>query len=766
MSWPKRVCALMLLALCPGVIWSAPDSISLDGPLVQKVGWETRCMASADVNGDGLLDLVLIDNAEAKIKLLLQQRKGSETPRVQRVIEHNRWDPVLEDAPFVEESVLTGVSMYAVVAGDLDGDGLCDLAYVGAEEALNVIYQEQGGGFSEPEHSDGFEPVVWTTALRLRDVNNDGQPEILVVGENRLLIFTLEKGKRTLPDPVVYALPGEVPYGLETRDINGDGRVDILYQLGDVGDGLRVRFQDEEGRFDTEIGFDLKIGADVVQLLHDDNAVPTFVYVQDRTGLLETFHVEAQESDEEALQAWVYASRLEGSEPVRYALGDFDGDGLEDLVAADAGSSQLRWFRGLPGNGFSGAQVYPALANLSGLAAGRGANGRMQVALLSEREHLLALSYYDGERFAFPQPVEIEGEPQAVAFAAIGEDAIEAQALLVVVEQKGSYALSVLRLNEAGAYAEVQRVKLEGVKRTPHSVWVEDMNGDGRDDVLLLVRREAARVLVQDEQGVFNEVEVASALRKSVFNDLNEEQLGWGALDGAKVLLVGGKGFVRAVGFKDGELQMLDQYNARSGDDKPLVPAMLDLNGDGVKEVVFYDTGRKGLQVLEKEADGVYRYQGLIELGAIRPERFVLGEGRFLMLGEGRFWQVPLDGKRWRVAALDHYETDLEGVHYSLFLTGNLNADPLDELVMIDGEKHVLEVLSRTPAGEWVSRLHFVIFDENMHYRGRKGSGHEPRELFIEDFTGDGRADLVVLVHDRLLLYPQLVDVGSETDVK
>jgi hypothetical protein len=31
----------------------------------------------------------------------------------------------------------------------------------------------------------------------------------------------------------------------------------------------------------------------------------------------------------------------------------------------------------------------------------------------------------------------------------------------------------------------------------------------------------------------------------------------------------------------------------------------------------------------------------------------------------------------------------------------------------------------------------------------------EPREALVADVTGDGLNDLLVLVHDRILLYPQ-----------
>jgi hypothetical protein len=52
------------------------------------------------------------------------------------------------------------------------------------------------------------------------------------------------------------------------------------------------------------------------------------------------------------------------------------------------------------------------------------------------------------------------------------------------------------------------------------------------------------------------------------------------------------------------------------------------------------------------------------------------------------------------------------------------------------------------PANRW------QVFEERT-FRGRRNDIPEPREAFIGDFTGDNRSDLAVLVHDRILLYPQ-----------
>ena len=40
-----------------------------------------------------------------------------------------------------------------------------------------------------------------------------------------------------------------------------------------------------------------------------------------------------------------------------------------------------------------------------------------------------------------------------------------------------------------------------------------------------------------------------------------------------------------------------------------------------------------------------------------------------------------------------------------------------------------------------------------MHGRGRARGG--VRALVIADLTGDGKNDLALLVHDRLIVYPQ-----------
>ena len=56
--------------------------------------------------------------------------------------------------------------------------------------------------------------------------------------------------------------------------------------------------------------------------------------------------------------------------------------------------------------------------------------------------------------------------------------------------------------------------------------------------------------------------------------------------------------------------------------------------------------------------------------------------------------------------------------------------------------------------GKLVPMNRWQVFEERS-FRGRRGDQLEPREALIADVTGDGKNDLVLIVHDRILVYPQ-----------
>ena len=131
------------------------------------------------------------------------------------------------------------------------------------------------------------------------------------------------------------------------------------------------------------------------------------------------------------------------------------------------------------------------------------------------------------------------------------------------------------------------------------------------------------------------------------------------------------------------------------------------------------------------------------------------GRTDIFMLGKDRFWWLPIGQPDFTLRTVATHTTDLPDVSYSDVVAGDLNNDGRLDLACVDPDKNLIEVLSRDNTGAWQSRLHFKVFEKDAHYQGRRGSAQEPRETVISDVTGDGKQDLILLVHDRVLIYPQ-----------
>jgi hypothetical protein len=310
-------------------------------------------------------------------------------------------------------------------------------------------------------------------------------------------------------------------------------------------------------------------------------------------------------------------------------------------------------------------------------------------------------------------------------------------------------------------------VPLKDLKREPLAVESGDVNGDGRPDLLVLTGKEPALILTAKADGSgFDDPLAETAVIRSQLSDLTPDRVTITDLDGDKrgEIITSGTGYARALRLTpDGkDLVIADQYNARQPDDKLATPAHCDIDGDGAGELVFSEGGTGWLQVLKRDSAGVYRSVRRLDAGStdtidLLPAQ--LGKSavpHLLLAGKERFRTAPLSGSRPRLELLGSYETDLRNCRYYMAVPGDLNADGSDEITAFDSTSKIMEVLAPAPAAgqPWRSLMHFVLFEANIHFRGRKGV-ENVREAFVQDFTGDGKADLLLLLHDRILLYPQ-----------
>jgi hypothetical protein len=214
-----------------------------------------------------------------------------------------------------------------------------------------------------------------------------------------------------------------------------------------------------------------------------------------------------------------------------------------------------------------------------------------------------------------------------------------------------------------------------------------------------------------------------------------------------------------------GHWQVKDQYNTGRGSAQVLGAAALDVDGDGTKEVVLLDRTSKSLLFLALK-DSVYRPASTMSVGPIEFEGMHVadldGDGRddLLLAGTDRFGVVLTDRKGLRLKPIASYESSRTEAHLADLAAGDLNADGRPDLVLTDIGEHFVEIVTFVPPDNLERALAFRIF-ERKTFRDT-GALVEPRDLAVGDVDGDHRDDLVLIVHDRILVYRQ--DPGTVGD--
>ncbi|MEZ6055006.1 MAG: VCBS repeat-containing protein, partial [Planctomycetaceae bacterium] len=292
-----------------------------------------------------------------------------------------------------------------------------------------------------------------------------------------------------------------------------------------------------------------------------------------------------------------------------------------------------------------------------------------------------------------------------------------------------------------------------------------DANQDGMPDFLLLSSNgRAPTLLVTDADGVPRVAETSGGLQ---LGDVERGAVFSGKL-GEPVTLVAQENFARNVLLdEENRWQVLDQYNPVESDAKIKGVATLDLDGQPGNELVLIDTGVNKLRIFRKEGE-LYQPWEQVDLGSFpyiaaevadlnadgRDDLLIFGEQRFLTLYAG---QRPPELKDVMT-----FESKLDDVFLNDLAAGDLNGDGEPDIAAFDLRKHNVEII--TPRGEQlVHGINFKIFDEKSFSR-RGGGGAQPREGVVADVTGDGLNDLILLVHDRVLVYPQ--DDGNSSDAE
>ncbi|MFM8469075.1 MAG: FG-GAP repeat domain-containing protein, partial [Limisphaerales bacterium] len=735
------------------------------GPEIFPVDFQIAHLHAADLDGDGLNDLLVVNNARSKITLLYNRtgKPPAPKPTVPVKRELNELPP---DARFRIDSIASEKRITALTVADLNGDGRPDLAYYGEPKELIVQLNAGNGAWATLRRIPLDDAQLTQHALVTGDLNGDKLTDLIVLAETHVWVL-FQQPDHTLAEPVKIPFTGSVK-GVQVLDIDVDGRDDLLLVNWEDKHPFRFRRQNSAGQLGPEVHFAFpQIRAFWADDLDGDHRteLQTLAQQSGRAQDSNFLQTPAEPFVGTLRQGQLQVLPLTRTEKTRRGSvwADVNGDGLADLLVAEPDSGQLSVFLQEKDGTLGPARKFPTLTGVTELAvADWDGDGQPEVFVLSAEERQLGVSKVEANgRIAFPKALALEGRPLAMALGTLAPGA--KPSLAVIVDNDGKRSL-VTQL--AGAQPRTQKLA-ESFKSNPSALFLHDADQDGQPDLIALTPYEKLKVLLGVSGKDFLEVDVTppgGTMEQPWFSLADVDG------DGKPELLLPQKNFLRAVVLQrdakpgaDVKLAasfvVKDQINGAASNSRLVGAASLP-NGGKSPLLFLLDAERKQLSVAERDSAGVWQiarslplpvadFTGLraVGLGAKEPNALA-----FLGLNSAAW--LPFGGQVWVVRDLDGYETPIKAGRLTDVVTGDLNQDKRKDLVFLETAKNHLDIVTFEAGGKLAPANRWQVFEERT-FRNRRGDGAEPREAVIADVTGDGKNDLIILVHDRILVYPQ-----------
>ena len=751
---------LLPLLICFSTNVSGVKPIRLSTPEVLLTGWNARCLTHADLNKDGLEDLIYFNMDKSYLEILYRCAPGEIPPKI-RPIKKNRWEPHLEDASYIQERIFVSGSISGITTGDLNSDGNTDLVTGSPENGLNIYFREYNSTWSDPFKVESEK--IRSSSLSLKVITTEDEALLYAFTEPGLERITFSNGQPIYPSDL-FREDDRKAYGVELLDLNGDGSLDWLYLIQDEEYSLKVRLGRKDS-FGPELAMNLNLDSFPSLLPKNKGDLkPRFCSIDSlsREAIIFNFSNKPNEQNAKPFSVVTYDLFSKSNKKSSWVIGDFNGDTSQDLVSVSSSKGELLFLESNSSE-FSGAvEVFPSLKGISELSVHQH-QGKPALLLLSREEEVLGLSPFINDKgFLFPKLLKLDGRP-IVACSSVKDDE-ENGTIIVICEKESKYFLQTLQISSRGKYELVHEIQIKDVKREPSSLFPCFINDDDELDLMILSNRESPVIFFGAKENEWRKSAVDSVVRKSFLKGITSSRLTKfnNTEKSQESMLVAGDGFVRVIRWEDGDFNVLEQYNAKDQSSMLSCPVIIDWEKDGNAEVfAFHEDGHwERLTSGSSPSNQINRWEGsFLEPSMIKVFKAKNAE-QLLSFGSSGF-QVVTTGVASTLSlnVTSRYLTDLPTIRHNGIESGDFNNDGLPDLVCLDGKKNLLEFLTFDQDDKiWKSEMHFEVFEKNLHYRGKKGGLFEPREGLVLDLNGDQLDDIVFLVHNRLLLYKQMAD--------
>lgn len=318
--------------LSSGSMVAATVAQSFAGSVAYSAGNYPVGVVAADLNNDGIPDLIVPDQNDSVISILLGNGDGTFSSAT---------------------TVSTGSGPTAVVVGDFNADGKVDLAVGNEYDSDIAILLGNGDGTFQAQTSLSASGNV-SFSLVAGDFNHDGKLDLASANGGSMYVY-LGNGDGTFQSSVQYSMTGGSGGAVVAGDFNGDGYLDIATMTEGSPGYLNVFLNkaDGTGAFNSEVSYaggnssnnnivNGKLLA-MTDLNGDGNLDLAMVNRQDWSVSIFLGKGDGTFTSGSVLNT---SSNGGGYQPINIAAGDVNGDGNQDLVVANRSNQTISVFLG------------------------------------------------------------------------------------------------------------------------------------------------------------------------------------------------------------------------------------------------------------------------------------------------------------------------------------------------------------------------------------------------------------------------------------
>lgn len=685
----------------------------------------TSRLIVTDLNNDGLDDVMFANNHVSRLEILLRKPDGEAIEGL----------PELEDR-FEDRGMIVDQGLKAVRVEDMNGDGLKDIVTFGTTIGLQLRYQQEGGTFSEPKRIF-LKNLSDVTTIQLADLDGDGKPDILVCRRDEADLHW-NKGTNPFHEKKTLTFATEKSFYGDIADVNADGIPDLAFHFNSTRNPLKVRYGKGEGLYGIEQpvdlprhqymdilqaeGFETQVG----MVLQNRLAFRTYGFTQEEQPAL----LDAQEfspgriglegTNKKANPAWL--------------AGDFNQDGFGDLMVAAPELSRLHLYKGTAEGLDPEPERIDTLSEVTRLS--RSANG--DILVVSKKEKIAALHVASDIKH-FPTILKTPGNVLAGC-------AIESSDKSWFVCKNDEKELQLVQMEKAGAEVSIYPLDM---KNDPNDLLAFQLPG-GKTGLIFFMAYDTPKMKLFANGKL---EEITSESFRALTQNLSLSNLRLGTPGDGTSITVAQGAIARRFEWMGDRYEAVRQFNPENPRGELITSCNYTLL-DGSTGTLMYDRNSGDIVRFAAEGDEWGKIhipdadQTIFDLVQLNnPSNDVV-----VMIDKTGLNKLVGGGTKLDLVSTGEYISPSENALLAYAKLVRLGSPARPMVALVDPSNRAIEIVSQKD-GKLKGELLFEVFLTSDFADVGKSRGTEPHDLESGDLNGDGIGDLVILAHDKLLVY-------------